>query len=192
LPALARDTGKNNMAYIRVIHPSAAAGRLAKLYERITGPGGQVDNVLQIHSLRPHTLEGHLALYKAVLHHPRNSLPRWFLEAIAVRVSLLNDCEYCARHHSAGMQKMLQREPGHYDAYRAQLDQTDPGRPFSRREQAALLYVTPDPATRKRWGGGRGGPARGRLERRPDPRSTRWPLAPRQPHGHRPRRGYRG
>ena len=129
------------MPYIKVIHPSAATGRLAKLYARVTGPGGQVDNVLQIHSLRPHTLEGHLALYKAVLHHPRNSLPRWFLEAIAVRVSLLNDCEYCARHHSAGMERVLQREPGHYDAYRAQLDEPDPGKPFSRREQAALLYV---------------------------------------------------
>lgn len=129
------------MAYIKVIHPGAATGRLAKLYERVTGPGGQVDNVLQIHSLRPHMLEGHLALYKAVLHHPRNSLPRWFLEAIAVRVSLLNDCEYCARHHSAGLERLLQREPGHYEAYRAQLDEPDPGKPFSRREQAALLYV---------------------------------------------------
>lgn len=129
------------MPYIKVIQPAAATGRLAKIYQRVTGPGGQVDNVLQIHSLRPHTLEGHLALYKAVLHHPRNSLPRWFLEAIAVRVSLLNDCEYCARHHAAGLQKLLQREPGHYDAYRAQLDAADPGKPFSRREQAALLYV---------------------------------------------------
>ncbi|RPH98893.1 MAG: alkylhydroperoxidase [Lysobacterales bacterium] len=129
------------MPYIKVIQPAAATGRLAKIYERVTGPGGQVDNVLQIHSLRPHTLEGHMALYKAVLHHPRNSLPRWFLEAIAVRVSLLNDCEYCARHHAAGMERLLQREPGHYDAYRAQLDAADPGKPFSRREQAALLYV---------------------------------------------------
>lgn len=129
------------MPYIKVIQPAAAKGRLAKIYERVTGPGGQVDNVLQIHSLRPHTLEGHLALYKAVLHHPRNTLQRWFLEAIAVRVSLLNDCEYCARHHAAGMERLLQREPGHYDAYRAQLDEADPGKPFSRREQAALLYV---------------------------------------------------
>jgi len=129
------------MPYIKVIHPGESKGRLAKIYARVTGPGGQVDNVLQIHSLRPHTLEGHLALYKAVLHHPRNSLPRWFLEAIAVRVSLLNDCEYCARHHAAGMQRLLQREPGHYEAYRAQLDEQDPGKPFSPREQAALLYV---------------------------------------------------
>jgi uncharacterized membrane protein YedE/YeeE len=72
------------MPYIKVISPAQATGRLAKIYDRVTGPGGQVDNVLQIHSLRPHTLEGHMALYKAVLHHPRNKLPHWFLEAIGV------------------------------------------------------------------------------------------------------------
>jgi len=129
------------MPYIKVIPPDQAKGRLARVYERVTGPGGQVDNVLQIHSLRPHTLEGHMALYKSVLHHPRNRLPRWFMEAIGVRVSLLNDCDYCARHHSAGMQRLLQKEPGHFDAYRAQLDEKDPDKPFDKREQAALLYV---------------------------------------------------
>ena len=56
------------MPYIKVIHPDEATGRLASLYDKVTGPGGQVDNVLQIHSLRPHTLEGHMALYKAALH----------------------------------------------------------------------------------------------------------------------------
>jgi len=66
------------MAFIKVIDPESAQGRLAKIYARVSGPGGQVDNVLQIHSLRPHSLEGHMALYKAVLHHPRNKLPLWF------------------------------------------------------------------------------------------------------------------
>jgi len=129
------------MPYIRVISPDQASGRLARIYERVTGPGGQVDNVLQIHSLRPHTLEGHMALYKAVLHHPRNKLPRWFLEAVGIRVSLLNDCDYCARHHGEGMKRLLQDAPGRYDAYRLQLDASEPGEPFSRKEQAALRYV---------------------------------------------------
>jgi uncharacterized peroxidase-related enzyme len=129
------------MTYIRVIPPGEAGGRLARIYESVKGPGGQVDNVLQIHSLRPHTLEGHMALYKAVLHHPGNRLPRWFMEAIGVRVSLVNDCEYCARHHAEGMKRLLQKEPGHFDAYREQLDAKDPGNPFDAREQAALLYV---------------------------------------------------
>ena len=129
------------MPYIKVISPAEASGRLAKIYDRVTGPGGQVDNVLQIHSLRPHTLEGHMALYKAVLHHPRNKLPHWFLEAIGVRVSLLNECDYCARHHSVGMERHLRSEPGKFADCRAQLDQQQPGEPFTPREQAALRYV---------------------------------------------------
>ena len=129
------------MPYIKVITPDQATGNLANVYERVTGPGGQVDNVLQIHSLRPHTLVGHMALYKAVLHHPRNSLPHWFLEAIGVRVSLLNDCEYCARHHSIAMERLLSSEPEKYHGCREQLDAERPGEPFSRRERAALRYV---------------------------------------------------
>lgn len=129
------------MPYIKVIKPGKAKGRLAKIYERVTGPGGQVDNVLQIHSLRPHTLEGHMALYKAVLHHPRNKLPTWFLEAIGVRVSILNDCGYCARHHGEGLKRLLQGDSGRFEAYREQLEADEPGAPFSAAERAALAYA---------------------------------------------------
>ena len=109
------------MPYIKVIGPEHASGRLQKIYHLISGPGGQVDNVLQIHSLRPHSLEGHMALYKAVLHHPRNTLPIWFLESIGVLVSLLNQCGYCARHHSAGLKRLLQEKNLSYEAYRPAL-----------------------------------------------------------------------
>jgi uncharacterized peroxidase-related enzyme len=129
------------MPYIKVISPDQASGRLAKIYQRVSGPGGQVDNVLQIHSLRPHSLEGHMALYKAVLHHPRNKLPIWFLESIGVLVSQLNDCAYCARHHSAGMKRQLKDDNERYTAYRRQLDADEPGDPFTEREQAALRYA---------------------------------------------------
>ena len=129
------------MTYIKVIHPNDATGRLAKIYQRVSGPGGQVDNVLQIHSLRPHGLEGHMALYKAVLHHPRNKLPTWFLEAIGVLVSLLNDCAYCARHHAVGMKRHLKDREDLHEAYREQLGQEFPGEPFTAAEQAALQYA---------------------------------------------------
>ena len=88
------------MAFINVISPTQSDGRLAKIYKRIQAPDGQVDNVLQIHSLRPHTLEGHMALYKAVLHHTSNQLDEWYLEAVGVLVSTLNGCRYCALHHA--------------------------------------------------------------------------------------------
>jgi len=129
------------MPYIKVISPEQASGKLSKIYQRVSGPGGQVDNVLQIHSLRPHTLEGHMALYKAVLHHPRNVLPTWFLECVGVLVSLLNNCAYCARHHSAGLKRQLKGDSGRYEAYREQLDEEHPGSPFTVAEQAALAHA---------------------------------------------------
>ncbi len=111
------------MPFIKVVVPEFAKGRLAKIYARISGPGGQVDNVLQIHSLRPHSLEGHMALYKAALHHPRNKLPLWFLETIGVQVSMLNECSYCVRHHSAGLKRILSAEPERFEAIAAELKQ---------------------------------------------------------------------
>jgi len=129
------------MPFIDVIGPEAARGKLSRIYQQVSGPGVQVDNVLQIHSLRPHSLEGHMALYKAVLHHPSNKLPTWFLEAVGVLVSLLNDCSYCAKHHSAGMKRLMRREPEKFERCMEQLQEDAPGKPFTEAEQAALAYA---------------------------------------------------
>lgn len=91
------------MTWIRTIKFEEATGKLRDLYERIKGPDNNVDNIMLAHSLRPHTMEGHMAIYKYVLHHPRNTLPKWLLEAIGVYVSLINNCDYCAEHHFVGM-----------------------------------------------------------------------------------------
>ncbi len=100
------------MAFINVIPPEQAQGPLEKIYRRIQAPDGQVDNVLQIHSLRPHTLAGHMAIYKAVLHHSSNVLPEWYLEAVGVQVSQLNQCDYCANHHATGLKRLLENASG--------------------------------------------------------------------------------
>jgi AhpD family alkylhydroperoxidase len=94
-------------AWIRLIGRDEAAGRLRATYDRIAGADGQVDRVLQLHGLRPHTLDAHLALYKATLHHPGNRLPRWFLELIGVAVSDWNGCAYCVAHHRAGLERIV-------------------------------------------------------------------------------------
>src|SRR5260370_22384855 len=99
------------MSWIGIVRKEQAAGHLgSKLYERVAGPDGHVDNVLQIHSLRPHTLEGHMALYKSVLHHSGNKVPKWLLETIGVYVSLLNGCSYCVEHHFAGLSRLLKND----------------------------------------------------------------------------------
>ncbi len=49
--------------------------------------------MLQIHSLRPATLDGHLRLYSAAMH-ATHGLSRREREVIAVAVSSYNACHY--------------------------------------------------------------------------------------------------
>ncbi|MFQ5691120.1 MAG: carboxymuconolactone decarboxylase family protein [Gemmatimonadota bacterium] len=95
------------MSWIRTIPYERAEGSLRALYDRVRGPAGDIDNILLLHGLRPHTLQGHMTLYKNVLHHSGNRLPKWLLEMIGVYVSLLNRCDYCADHHFVGLRRLL-------------------------------------------------------------------------------------
>ena len=94
------------MSWIRIIGYDQAKGKLKKLYDRVKGPENNVDNVLLIHSLRPHTLSAHMVMYKNVLHNSNNTLPKWYLEALGVYVSHLNHCSYCFEHHFAGFSRI--------------------------------------------------------------------------------------
>lgn len=96
------------MGWIETIDYADANGRLKKIYERVKGPNNNIDNVLKLHSLRPHTLTGHMTLYKSVLHHSGNNLPKWYLEALGVYVSQLNECSYCVDHHFEGFKRLLE------------------------------------------------------------------------------------
>lgn len=95
------------MTWITTIAYESASGRLKKLYDRVKGPDNNIDNIMMAHSLRPHSMEGHMALYKNVLHHSANQMPKWKLEAIGVFVSCLNNCQYCVDHHFEGMRALL-------------------------------------------------------------------------------------
>ena len=67
-------------AWIHTVPVAEATGPLKQAYDKVKTPHGTVDNVMRVHSLRPHTMEGHVALYRSVLHHRDNHLPLWFLE----------------------------------------------------------------------------------------------------------------
>ncbi len=136
------------MTWIETIPSGAATGRLKTTYDRIAGPGGQIDNILAAHSLRPHTLDGHMALYKSVLHHTGNSLPRSLLETLGVYVSLLNGCGYCVEHHYAGLRRLSGADT-RCAQIRAALEANRPEDVFEGKELAALRYaaaLTSDPA----------------------------------------------
>ena len=98
------------MPWIDTVSYEDASDRLKKLYDRVKGPGNNVDNIMMMHSLRPHTMEGHMALYKYVLHHSANQLPKWFLETLGVWVSALNNCAYCVEHHFSGLERLLDND----------------------------------------------------------------------------------
>ena len=95
------------MSWIKEISYDEATGQLKKLYNRVKGPDNNVDNILSVHSLRPHSLLGHMTLYKNVLHNSNNTIPKWFLETLGVYVSFLNQCDYCVDHHFAGLERLL-------------------------------------------------------------------------------------
>ncbi|MFT5215620.1 MAG: putative peroxidase-related enzyme [Glaciecola sp.] len=95
------------MSWIKVITFEEATGKLKQIYNKIKGPNNQIDNVLSIHSLRPHTLVGHMSLYKNTLHHNNNTFPNWFLELLGTYTSFINGCDYCYEHHFEGMKRFL-------------------------------------------------------------------------------------
>lgn len=136
------------MSWIETIGYERSQGRLRRIYDRIRGPAGQVDNILRLHSLRPHTLESHLALYKSALHHTGNRLPVWLLEAIGTYVSLLNGCDYCLKHHFEGLRRLV-ADDQRAAAMRAAMATGDPAAAFDDREVEILRYaerLTRDPA----------------------------------------------
>ncbi len=128
------------MTWIKTIPYKEAAGKLKKLYDRVKGPDNNVDNIMMAHSLRPHTMEAHMAIYKRVLHHSSNEIPKAFLECIGVYVSILNKCAYCVEHHYAGMARLIGDEERALEI-RAALEIQRPQDTFDDKHALMLKYA---------------------------------------------------
>ena len=128
------------IAWISTIEPQDASSVLNELYAQVTTPHGTVDNVMKAHSLRPHTMAGHLALYRSVLHNEDNALPLWFLEAVAVYTSMINKCNYSVAHHFTNVRGLLKDEDRAAAIYKA-FDAGEPERQFEGKELALLRYA---------------------------------------------------
>lgn len=129
------------MPWIETIPYDQSTGKLRTLYDRVKGPGDNVDNIMMMHSLRPHTMEAHMAVYKHTIHHSANTVPKWFLETLGVWVSVLNRCGYCVEHHFAGLQRLLADAP-RGNAIRAAMEAGDiAATPLTPREREALRYA---------------------------------------------------
>lgn len=128
------------MTWIKTVTYEESEGELRRLYDRIKGPDNNVDNIMLAHSLRPHSMQGHMTLYKYVLHHPRNELTKAYLETLGVYVSWLNKCEYCFEHHYAGMARLLGDEVRAAEIRQALMANT-PEEAFEGAELAGLQYA---------------------------------------------------
>ena len=136
-------------AWIRMIPENEATGILRELYDEAMTPHGTVDNVMKVHSLRPHTMHGHVTLYRSVLHHPDITLPLWFLEVVASYVSIKNDCTYSLTHHFMNVRRLLDDEKRCDDILNS-LKAGTPETQFQHKQLALLRYaakLTTDVAT---------------------------------------------
>jgi uncharacterized peroxidase-related enzyme len=86
-------------AWIKMISDEDADENLMTALDFARTPHGTVDNVMRVHSLRPSTMNGHVALYRACLHDDQNTIPMWFQEVISCYVSTLNNCAYSYANH---------------------------------------------------------------------------------------------
>ena len=129
------------MPWIETVAYEDANAKLKALYDRIKGPDNNVDNIMMMHSLRPHTMEGHMAIYKYVLHHRDNTVEKWFLETLGVWVSALNNCEYCVKHHFSGLKRLL-NDDKRAAQIKAAIDSNNiESAPLNDRQKTAMEYA---------------------------------------------------
>ena len=129
------------MSWIKTISYEKADSKLKALYDRVKGPNNNVDNIMMMHSLRPHSMEGHMAIYKYVLHHRDNTIDKWFLETLGVWVSTLNKCNYCVEHHFAGLKRLL-NDDEKATQIRSAIDTNNiENAPLENRQKTAMEYA---------------------------------------------------
>jgi uncharacterized peroxidase-related enzyme len=90
------------MSWIEVILEADAHGKLAQIYESISGARGKVSNIMRVHSLKPKAMQAHMKLYLSVMF-GRSGLSREEREIIATVVSAANECPYCKHHHAVAL-----------------------------------------------------------------------------------------
>ncbi len=123
-----------------MIQDNEADSALLEILEIARTPHGTVDNVMRVHSLRPHTMKGHLKLYKAVLHDEMNTIPLWLQETLGTYVSFLNGCEYSFANHWNNAEVLIDSKE-RSKLVKEALVSRNPGLAFEGRELDILHYA---------------------------------------------------
>ena len=117
------------MARVTYVDPRDARPEVQQIYEHRLA--GRPANVHKAMGHNPRALTPFLAFYAAA----GKSLDRKLWEAVYLRVSLINGCDYCAQHHMASSRK-TGLGPHEWKALKSH-DLAG----FSKPEQAALRYA---------------------------------------------------
>ena len=117
------------MARVSYVEPRSASPEVQQIYEhRLRGKPASVHKAMA-HSL--HALTPFLSFYAAA----GASLDRKLWESVYLRVSFLNNCNYCSQHHIASSKK-VGLGPDDWKALK-----TGDAGSYSESEHAALLYA---------------------------------------------------
>ena len=127
-------------AWIEMIGDEEADDTLRAALDLARTPHGTVDNVMRVHSLRPHTMRAHVHLYKAALHDDTNTLSPWLQETIASYVSLLNRCDYSFDNHWTNARHLI-ADDTRADEIEAALREDTPERVFEGAQLALMRYA---------------------------------------------------
>lgn len=127
-------------AWIKMIADEEADADLLDALSSARTPHGTVDNVMRVHSLRPNTMRGHAALYRAALHDGANTLAPWLQETVSSYVSILNKCAYSLANHWANARHLINDAP-RAEAVKRALDAGRPEDVFTGGELALMQYA---------------------------------------------------
>jgi uncharacterized peroxidase-related enzyme len=125
------------MARVSLIEAASASTEVQHIYEhRLRGKPGSIHKAM---AHLPQALTAFLSFYPAV----GRTLPPRVYELVYIRVSMLNQCDYCMQHHRASSK----RAGVTAEDWKALNDPQSA--PFTEREKAALAYV--EKLTRTPW-----------------------------------------
>lgn len=131
---------KNEICWIDIQNDDEPDVELKKIYDRVRGPEGQLDNLYKGFSLRPHTILPADDLYLAAMHHADNTLPKWMSELIGTYVAILTGCDYATAHHGHNYSYLTDNQETS-EKVLAALRCDDLERCGDERQVAALHYV---------------------------------------------------
>lgn len=83
------------MAWIELVEPDDAEGKLKELYDRAArAGGGNIGPMIRAGSLNPDALEGRMKVHRALMYGRASALSRAEREMIAVATSVANGCHF--------------------------------------------------------------------------------------------------